>query len=172
MESDATSEIKDRIWQQRFRDWAASLSGSHEGGHFVPNERLYWTPLTKPLAECTVALVSSAGVHLRSQAPFDLLDPLGDPTIREIPGDTDTADLKASHAHVDTAPANEDINCVLPLDRLREFAEAGRIGRVAPTHYGIMGFCPPVERMRDEVGLQIARRLKEEAVDAVLLVAG
>ena len=61
---------------------------------------------------------------------------------------------------------------MFPIDRLREFAEAGRIGGVAPTHYGIMGFCPPVERMRDEVGVQIAKRLRDDAVDAVLLVAG
>lgn len=169
---DSISKTKLQYYEQRIKDWSASLAKSHEGGHFVPNDELYWTPLAKPLKDCTVALVSSTGVHLKSQEPFDLLEPLGDPTIREIPGDVDSAELMASHAHVDTVPANEDINCVFPIDRLREFAEAGRIARVAPTHYGIMGFCPPVERMRDEVGTQIARQLHQEGVDAALLVAG
>jgi D-proline reductase (dithiol) PrdB len=169
---DSISKAKLDYYEQRINDWSASLAKSHEGGHFLPNEELYWTPLDKPIEECTIALVSSAGVHLRSQEAFDLLEPLGDPTIREIPGDVDSTELMASHAHVDTVPANEDINCVFPIDRLREFSEVGRIGKVASTHYGLMGFCPPVERMRDEVGTQIAKQLHEEGVDAVLLVAG
>ena len=130
MESDTTSRVRDQIWQQRFQDWVASLAGSHEGGHFVPNERLFWTPLAKPLAECTVALVSSAGVHLPSQPPFDLLNPLGDPTIREIPGDTETADLLASHAHVDTAPANEDMG-MPPYVRKQPTACPGNVRMLA-----------------------------------------
>jgi hypothetical protein len=40
-----------------------------------------WAPLRKPLSECTVALVSTGGVHLRSDRPFNLN---GDPTFRVI----------------------------------------------------------------------------------------
>ena len=29
-----------------------------------------WTPMNKPLSESRVALVTSAGLHLRSDAPF------------------------------------------------------------------------------------------------------
>jgi D-proline reductase (dithiol) PrdB len=169
---DLVSAKQIEYYDQRIKDWAASLPGSHEGGHFLPNDELHWAPLSKPLSECVIAVVSSAGIHTHEQAPFDLIDPLGDPSIRMIPGDIDTADLHASHAHVDTGPANEDMNCVFPLDRLREFADAGRIRGLSPTHYGIMGFCPPVERMRDEVGPAIAQRMHDESVDAALLVAG
>jgi D-proline reductase (dithiol) PrdB len=170
MESISPTQLE--FFAKRIAEWAASLPGSHERGHFLPNDELHWTPLAKPLSECVLAVVSSAGIHTQEQPPFDLLDPLGDPTIREIPGDVDTTTLHASHAHVDTGPANEDMNCVFPLDRLREFADAGRIGGLAPTHFGIMGFCPPVEKMRDDVGPAIAARMHDERVDAALLVAG
>jgi hypothetical protein len=43
---------------------------------------------------------------------------------------------------------------------------------VAQTHYGLMGFCPEIERMRDEVGPELARRLHDQRVDAVVLTAG
>ena len=38
-------------YEQRIKDWSASLEKSHEGGHFVPNDQLYWTPLEKPIEE-------------------------------------------------------------------------------------------------------------------------
>ena len=49
-----------------------------------------WTPLTKPLSECKVALVSSAGIHLKTDETFDYdrerrQPTWGDPTHREIP---------------------------------------------------------------------------------------
>jgi D-proline reductase (dithiol) PrdB len=52
------------------------------------SEGIPWTPLRKPLSECTVALVTTAGVHLKGQKPFDMSDPDGDPSFREIPGNT------------------------------------------------------------------------------------
>jgi D-proline reductase (dithiol) PrdB len=157
--------------EERFMNWVDNIAQVH-GARAVVNDDLYWAPLTKPLSESTVAILTSIGVHLKSDPPFDILDEGGDTSIRFIPGDVDTNDLMATHGHVDTQSVNEDINVALPLDRLREMAASGRVGRVAATHYGVMGWCPPVEKMRDEVAPQIIERLKSDAVDAVLLVPG
>ena len=43
-----------------------------------------WTPLRKSLSDSTVVLISTGGVHLRSDRPFNLN---GDPTFRIIPKD-------------------------------------------------------------------------------------
>src|SRR5512143_1324007 len=43
-----------------------------------------WTPLSKPLSACRVALVSSAGFVAPGQEPFDEKKKGGDPTFREI----------------------------------------------------------------------------------------
>lgn len=44
-----------------------------------------FTPLRKPLRECRFALITTGGVHLRDQPPYDMADPRGDPTYRSIP---------------------------------------------------------------------------------------
>ncbi len=47
-----------------------------------------WSVPRKPLREAVLAIVTTGGVHLRSDPPFDMSDPNGDPTFREIPADT------------------------------------------------------------------------------------
>ena len=57
----------------------------------------------------------------------------------------DEEDLMISHTHFDRTDADQDINCVFPLTRLKELAAEGIIGGVAPTHYGFMGYIPEYE---------------------------
>lgn len=136
-----------------------------------------WTPLRKPLAECTVALVSSAGVALATQLPFDQdgerRNPWwGDPSYRLIPRSTRTEDTSLSHLHIDTSFGESDVNCVLPLDRLCELETAGEIGAAAPTHYSFMGYLlRPEEFLRTSVPAMI-EQMRTESVDAALLVPG
>lgn len=108
-----------------------------------------FTPLTKPLAECVVALCTAGGVHLKSQPPFVLA---GDHTFREIPATTPSSELMVSHGGFDNSDVTRDINAMLPLDRLRELAAEGCIGRIAPTLIGFMGGGGDVDRFRTETG--------------------
>lgn len=68
-----------------------------------------WAPLRKPLSESTVVLLSTGGVHLRSDCPFNLH---GDPTFRIVPKDAQQADLAISHQAYDKTDALRDINLV------------------------------------------------------------
>src|ERR1700692_1975460 len=43
------------------------------------------TPLRKPLRDCTVALVTTAGLSLSEQPPFDISKKRGDSSFRELP---------------------------------------------------------------------------------------
>ena len=65
--------------------WLASRWARHH--RFVENPGIPWTPVTKPLSQSVVALVTTAGVHLKSQEPFDMEDPDGDPSFRAIPSE-------------------------------------------------------------------------------------
>jgi D-proline reductase (dithiol) PrdA len=104
---------------------------------FVPDvPPAVWTPVTKPLETMRVALVTAGGVHMRSQERFIVS---GDSSYREIPGDVKSEYLMVTHGGYDNSDANKDINCMFPLDRLRELAAAGVIKEVAPTHVGLMG---------------------------------
>lgn len=128
-----------------------------------------WAPVTKELKDMRVALATAAGVHLKSDKRFNLA---GDFTYRLIPGDAETSNLMVSHGGYDNGDVNKDVNCMFPLDRLRELAKEGFIKEVAKTHVGFMGGGGNQQKFREETGPAIAKILKEEGVDAVLMTAG
>lgn len=69
-------------------------------------------PVAKSLAESRVALVTSAGVHLKNQPVFDCLE--GDSSYRPIADGISSSELMISHTHYDHSEADQDINCVFP----------------------------------------------------------
>lgn len=158
--------------QQRFNRWLQLVQEMHEKFHFTANEAVAWTPLTKPLREARLALVTTAGVHMRRQPPFNLSAPEGDWSFREIPWDAEAADLSLSHAHYDTEPAQQDIDCVFPIRTVRALAAEGAIGGLAPTFYGFMGFIPDGRPLLRETVPRLVERLRADGVDVVLLTPG
>lgn len=137
---------------------------------FVPiTPQPVWTPVTKELKDMRVALATAAGVHLKSDKRFNLA---GDFSFRVIPGNAKTKDMMVSHGGYDNGDVNKDINCMFPIDRIRELAKEGFIKEIAPVNFGFMGGGGDQDKFAHETGPEIARQLKEEGVDAVLLTAG
>jgi D-proline reductase (dithiol) PrdB len=132
--------------------------------HCIP-----YTPHRRALAETTIALVTTAGIHARGQPAFD---PEGEKEFRVIPGDVATAELMISHPYYDHADADRDVNCVFPLDRLRELAAEGLIGGVNDFHIGFMGTSPRLREMYEETAPAIADRVERSKAEAVVLTAG
>ena len=134
-----------------------------------------WTPLPKPLEQCTVALVSSAGIALKSDRPFDQegerRNPWwGDPTHRVLPHGVSTGDVDLHHMHIDTRFGKEDLDVVLPVHRLDELVAEKFVGRAAQSHYSIMGYLLRPRQLEEETAPLIAAQMKREGVDAALLV--
>jgi len=131
-----------------------------------------WTPLRKPLAECRLALVSSAGFVLPGQAPFDESIRGGDVSFREISSDVDIGTLIETHRSelFDRAGLRRDPNVVFPIDRVRELAERGRIGAVNHRHLSFMGSITAPGRLTRQTAPQAARGLVADEVDVALLV--
>jgi D-proline reductase (dithiol) PrdB len=127
-------------------------------------------PLARPLAECTVALVSTAGLSPPGQEPMDGSNIEGDYTIRRLDTNRAVSELRSSHTHFDRTAAEQDMNVVYPLDRLKELAAEGVIGRVAPWGVSFMGYFTNVFRMRDEVAPAVVAAVKEAGADAAVLV--
>lgn len=156
--------------------WDAYNSRSLVSHHpyFVPtrNESVAFFRPRKPLHALRVALLSSGGVHSNASPPFDLQSRTGDDTVRWIPGDAPTPDLRFGHDHYDHSDADQDPNCMFPLDRLRDLAAEGSIGGVARWHAGLMGFIPNPTRFLSETVPAIISRLHEDAVDALVLSPG
>ncbi len=152
--------------------WIALVTDMHAEFRYTSNPSVAWTKPRKPLRDATVALVCTAGIHLKSQTPYDLLNPHGDWSFREIPGDTPAEAIVVTHSHYDTEAPERDIDCVFPIRTLRTLAQRGVIGASAQIHYGMMGFVPNGAPIAEETGPEIARRLARADVDAVLLTPG
>lgn len=140
-----------------------------------PQREIPWTPLSKPLPECSVALISSGGIAVKDDRPFDQegerRNPWwGDPTWRVIPDTTRTEDIRVYHMHIDSVPVESDMNCLLPIDRLRDLVEEGKAGRAASSHYSFMGYLLDPGELLDKSIPAIIERLRSEAVDVVLLI--
>jgi D-proline reductase (dithiol) PrdB len=131
-----------------------------------------WTPLKKPLSDCRVALVSSAGLVMPGQEPFDAEKRGGDPSFREIPAGVELGTLVDTHRSrsFDHSGIRSDPNLALPLDRLREFQESGRIGRVNRRHISFMGSLTATGVFVADSAPAAARLLVEDGVDVALLV--
>ena len=127
-----------------------------------------YTPFRKELREATLAIVSVAGIHLKSQEPFNLED---DTSIRVIPGDAAAADLMVSHEHYDHADADRDPNVMFPLDRARELAAQGVIAGVNDKHYSL-GYVQNLRVVYDQVAPEIADALYRSSTDIAVLTAG
>jgi D-proline reductase (dithiol) PrdB len=138
---------------------------------FVTNADAPWTPLRKELGQAKIALVTTAGIHLRSDPPYDMQDKEGDPTFRQIPCGTPAQDLIITHNYYDHLDADKDIGVVFPLERLRELEFEGMIGKVAPRHFSFMGHIlgRHIDTLIRKTGPEVAGMLREDGVDAVFL---
>jgi D-proline reductase (dithiol) PrdB len=151
---------------------AADWKGAFATFPFPRPAEAPWSPLEKPLAECRVALLSTAGVYLRdSQQPFDAENIEGDWSFREVPCSAKPADLSIAHTHYDHANAEADLNTVLPLDRLRELQAEGFIGELLSPFFSISGYCTRPDLVAEETAPRVVERMKALGADALLNVA-
>jgi D-proline reductase (dithiol) PrdB len=118
------------------------------------------------LAQRRVAIVSSAALIARGEAPFVT----GSAQYRDIAATQNPADLLISHVSInfDRAGFQRDLNVVYPIDRLRELAAQGIIGSVASRHYTVMGSTDPAMMLASADGMAAA--MHADQVDAVVLL--
>ena len=131
-----------------------------------------WTPLKKPLKDCRLVLISTAGLIIPGQAPFDKSIRGGDPSVREIPADTAVSDLIETHRSdvFDHTGIRRDPNLAFPMDRSRELFEKGRIGSLNHRHFSFMGSITAPGRLIKKTVPLIVTQLIEDGVDIALLI--
>jgi len=134
-----------------------------------------FTTLTKPLRECTVALVSTAAIARNDDSPFDQegerRNPWwGDPSFRVIPLGTRESNVRLYHLHIDPRFGQADLDVVLPMRRLSELAQEGIVRRPAARHYSIMGYILEPDVLVGQTAPAIAERMRADGVDAAALV--
>jgi D-proline reductase (dithiol) PrdB len=130
-----------------------------------------WTPPSRELKHSSLALVTSAGLHLRHDKPFSGGVKGGDTSYRVIPSDAKTTDIVQSHTSIgfDHTGIYRDLNVTFPLDRMRELVARGVVGGLAPNAYSFMGALRDMSRIVDETGPQVAQKLRDEGAEVVFL---
>ena len=124
-----------------------------------------WVP-GPDLKSARVAIVTTAGLHRASDPKFAG----GSGDYRILPADLDYRDLAQSHVSInfDRSGFQQDVNVVFPLEHLHHLEAQGEIGSVARWHYSFMGATDPTRMV--ETAPQVAKLLKDDGVDAVILV--
>ena len=130
-----------------------------------------WTPPSRELKHSNLALVTSAGLHLRDDKPFAADMKGGDTSYRVIPSNAKATDILQSHTSIgfDHTAIYRDLNVTFPLDRLRELTARGVVGSLAPNAYSFMGALRDMRRIMEETGPEVAQRLKNEGAEVVFL---
>ncbi len=149
--------------------WVRSLISNQEFDGPIP-----WTPLPGPLSQLTLSLITSGGISLKSDPPFDVerekKEPTwGDRSYRTLPRSTTAQDIEVNHLHINTRFIQQDLNVILPLDHMAQLEKEGAIGRLAPTAYSFYGFQWQSTEFIQEAIEPISWRMKEEGVQAVFL---
>jgi D-proline reductase (dithiol) PrdB len=126
-----------------------------------------WTPLGKPLADCTLMLLASAGVRRQEEPPFQ---PANDLTFRLIDRDAALPDLAPSHPAPIRRPGEADLNVVFPLERLRELQAAGVVRALTAHHVSILGPIRKFRELHHEMAPAIAAQARAEGADLMLFV--
>lgn len=127
--------------------------------------------LDKPLSQARIAVVTTAAFHLPDQPAFDESLRGGDVSFRIIPVGTQLDRLRIAHRSdaFDHRGIEADKNVAMPLDRLDELVRDRRIGYVAPRHISFMGSIPAPGRLISSTAPEVARLLRDDGVDGVLL---
>ena len=133
-----------------------------------------WAPMAKPLAECRVTLVSTAGIFMKGDESFDYEREWregiwGDPTHREIPRTAGQDDVEYSHLHIDTAFLQKDRNVAWPVDIFGAYEKEGKIGGLSDTLYSIMGYIPNFNLLVKQTAPNMIAKMKEEGVDVAFI---
>jgi hypothetical protein len=136
-----------------------------------------WTEAQKPAADSTVALVSSAGLALKTDAPFDQQGEMenpwwGDPSFRVLPKDAEAEDITLYHLHINPGLVEQDLNTLFPIELLKELEKDRVIKKAAPRHYSYMGYLlQPQEMLKTSVP-KMVEMMEADGVDAAILVPG
>ena len=115
--------------------------------------------------------MTTGGVHLPEQPPFDMDNPDGDATYRAIPTDTPPERITITHKYYDHSDADADLNVIFPLEHFRSLVQTGIIGSLASHHFGFMGHIEgeQVTILNERTAPEVAAKLRADGVDFAFL---
>lgn len=160
------------LYMRRTRDWYLALGygNPYRYAHYID---VPFAPLRKPLAQSTVALLTTAAPYQPDLGPQGPGAPYNAKAKFYVPYTMDTVrdhDVRVSHVAIDRRHTSmEDSNSWFPLPLLRRYAAEGRIGRLAARAHGVPTNRSQRHTLQTDVPM-IVQRCREDGADAAILV--
>ena len=138
---------------------------------FLSPGPLPWSLLDRPLDETRVLLVTTGGLHLKSDPPFEPdREPGGDTSFRWVPHGARARELERAAPYVDAAHAAKDPEVALPMRALERLHREGVAGRPVSRHAvfcgGILRPLPGLERSVE----RLLPELRDQGAGAAVLL--
>ena len=159
-------------YMQRTRDYYVALGFTtpYRWAHYA---EVPFTPLTKPLAQARLALITTAAPYqpgVGDQGPGAKYNAAAKFYTAYTDSTDSIPDLRISHVGYDRKHTKaEDPNTWFPLRHLHDAVKAGRIGALTPRFYG-----SPTNRSQrvtiERDAPELLRLCREDAADAALIV--
>ena len=175
----STDRLIDLVYEWQVRAYQPAATAKRP---YVYEDRPF-TPLSSPLRDTTVGLVTSSGhfVSGDEQSSLEQDDMTQDwaiarigeflravPELSEIPRDLPAEEIRVRHPGYDIRSVSRDLNVSLPRAPLVEAEEDGRIGRLAPTLFSFVG-ASSQGRLKNELD-DWMQRWKTKGIEALFLV--
>lgn len=129
--------------------------------------RAGWSPMTRPVSESRVALLSSAALRLADQQPFVTREDL---SYRRLPSDPTAGPIIIDHhSAIGTVP-RQDPEIVFPRTALAALVTKRSVGSLSPLHFSFMGGVRRHREIENELAPALAEELNTAEVDLALLV--
>jgi D-proline reductase (dithiol) PrdB len=161
----ATSETGDQIRPGLWR----TVNERYPGSMITKTDLVSLAPLRRPLGECRLAFVSTAGVQLAGTLPFDVVHPVGDYTFRRVPSDATPDQLEIHQLKYPTDGAHRDLNVIFPIERLRELAAEGLVGGLTPSFFSFIGYNMDPDLLERTLAEDLAQAVVDAHADLALL---
>lgn len=158
----AGTQLRPGLWQ--------TINERYPGSMIRKESYVAAARLGKPLAECRLTLVSSCGVHRKSEAPLDVCHPFGDFRFLRVPSSAKADELIIHQLKFPHDDADLDINVIFPIERLQELQQERQIGALTPNFFSFIGYNMDPERFERTLAAGIADAVvHEEGADCALL---
>lgn len=156
-----TTDREPVAYMARTRDYYAA-QGFDRAYVYAHHDDAPLAPLPKPLAECTLGLVTTASLRPREPLePREVASAPVDPVPARLYGDDLSWDKEATHL--------DDLASFCPIVPLQGLVREGVLGALAPRFH-----CAPTEYSHratiEHDAPEILRRLREDGADVALLV--
>lgn len=159
---ETVTQLRPGLWQ--------TINERYPGSMIEKDSLVPLAGLRKPLSEARLTLISSCGVHAKSDSPLDVCHPFGDFRFRRVPSRLRHQDLIIHQLKYPHDDADADINVIFPIERLQELVSEGVLGGLTENFFSFIGYNMDPEKFERTVAHDIAEAVVvEERADAALL---